>query len=140
MTDKPLPLSLLLMRWSVFLVMFMWTLDKFVNPGHATRIFEHFYFIPGVESTIIYGLAVAEMALLALFILGLYKRFSYGLVLLFHSVSTFSSFRQYLDPFEGAHLLFFAAWPMWAACVALYLLRDQDQLLTLPTRADLRAS
>jgi putative oxidoreductase len=130
MTVHRLPVALLTMRLSIFLVMFMWTVDKFVNPGHATRIFEYFYFIPGVESTFIYGLAVAEMLLLAVFLLGVQKRWSYGLVLLLHSVSTFSSFRQYLDPFEGSHLLFFAAWPMWAACVALYLLRDQDTLGT----------
>jgi putative oxidoreductase len=29
------------------------------------------------------------------------------------------------------NLLFFAAWPMLAACIALYLLRDQDTLLTV---------
>lgn len=127
---KHLPLSLLVLRLSVFLVMFMWTLDKFVNPSHAIRIFEHFYAIPGVETLAIYGLAVAEMLLLAAFLFGVWKRWSYGLVLLAHSASTFSSFRQYLDPFEGSHLLFFAAWPMWAACVALYLLRDEDRLMT----------
>ena len=33
---------------------------------------------------------------------------------------------MYLEPFD--HLLFFAAWPMLAACFALYLLRDDDTL------------
>jgi hypothetical protein len=33
--DKRLQWSLLLLRLTVFLVMFMWTIDKFVNPGHA---------------------------------------------------------------------------------------------------------
>ena len=28
-------------------------------------------------------------------------------------------------PFD--HLLFFAAWPMWAACIALFVLREHDQ-------------
>lgn len=42
-------------------------------------------------------------------------------VLLLHGISTLSSYRQYLDPFNN--LLFFAAWPMLAACFALYLLR-----------------
>ena len=130
MTVKYLPQSLLALRLSIFFVMFMWTVDKFVNPAHATSIFEHFYALPGVQTTVIYGLAVAELLLLTLFLFGIKKRWSYGFVLLLHSGSTFSSFRQYLDPFEGAHLLFFAAWPMWAACLALYLLRDEDRLLT----------
>jgi hypothetical protein len=42
-----------------------------------------------------------------------------------------SAFRQYLTLFEGSHLLFFAAWPMLAACAALYLLRDRDNRFTL---------
>jgi putative oxidoreductase len=44
-------------------------------------------------------------------------------------VSTFSSFRQYFDPFEN--LLFFAAWPMLAAIYALYSLRDLDIIWTV---------
>lgn len=36
------------------------------------------------------------------------------------------SYRQHLAPF--GHLLFFAAWPMLAACFALYALRDLDTL------------
>ena len=49
-----------------------------------------------------------------------------------HAGSTFSSWQQYLDPFN--HLLFFTAWPMLAACVALYVLRDQDTLLSIDGR------
>ena len=49
-------------------------------------------------------------------------------MLLFHSISTLSSYKQYFAPFEGPNLLFFAAWPMLAACLALYLLRDLDTM------------
>jgi len=40
--------------------------------------------------------------------------------------------RQYLNPWQN--LLFFAAWPMLAACVALYLLRDADTLLSVDAK------
>lgn len=132
MTDqKRLQISLLAMRLTVFLVMAIWTVDKFVNPGHAAVVFEKFYFIPGLGANLVYVLGAAEIVLLAAFVSGSFRTLTYGLVLALHSVSTFSSFRQYLDPFTGANLLFFAAWPMWGACVALFLLRAQDQLLTL---------
>jgi len=49
-----------------------------------------------------------------------------------HTVSTLSSYAQYLDPFNN--LLFFAAWPMLAACVALFLLRGHDTLLSWDAR------
>ena len=128
---KRLEISLLLLRLGVFVVMAVWTLDKFVNPAHAAGIFEKFYAVPGVGTALIWTLAVLEVLLVLAFVAGLYKRFTYGAVLLLHGVSTLSAFRQYLAPFEGSNLLFFAAWPMLAACVTLYLLRDQDKLLSL---------
>ena len=126
-----LQLSLLTMRLSVFVVMSMWTIDKFINPGHGAKIFEKFYFIPGLPETAMMGIAVLESIVLVGFVLGLFKKWTYGAVLLFHAVSTFSSWQQYLSPFEGPHLLFFAAWPMLAGCLLLFLLREEDSLWTL---------
>lgn len=71
----------------------------------------------------------ASRRLLLAFLVGYQKRVSYGLVLVLHGVSTLSSYAKYLEPFS--HLLFFAAWPMLAACVALYLLRDLDTRWTV---------
>lgn len=136
--NKSLSTALFGLRISVFLVMFMWTIDKFINPAHAGKIYEKFYFIAGMESSVLLILGAVELMILTLFLMGLYKKFSYGFVLILHTVSTLSSFKQYLSPFEGPHLLFFAAWPMLAACVTLYLLRDEDMILTIrkPVRSN----
>ena len=128
MTDR-LAWSLPALRLSVFVVMGMWTLDKFVNPAHASRVYAHFYKIGGLGPGAFQVIGALELALLAAFVVGFRKRLTYGLVLLLHAVSTLSSWQQYLDPWE--HLLFFAAWPMLAACLALYLLRDQDTKLVV---------
>lgn len=129
--DKKLQLSLLCLRLTVFLVMFMWTIDKFINPGHAAKVFEKFYYIAGVESVVMYAIGAIEIIILLLFLVGYKKKYTYGAVLALHAVSTLSSFKQYLAPFEGANLLFFAAWPMLAACITLFLLRDQDKKLSV---------
>ncbi len=121
-----IPIVLLLLRLSVFVVMLMWTIDKFVRPAHAISVLEHFYFLKGVGAVVIYALAAAELVLLIAFLLGLARRLTYGLVLLLHAMSTFSSYVQYFHPFEKGNILFFAAWPMLAACFALYYLRDLD--------------
>lgn len=126
--EQRLAISLLSLRLGVFVVMFMWTLDKFLRPDHAAGIFAGFYGIDGLDAGMSYLIGSLEMVLLAAFVLGLARRWSYGLVMVIHAVSTFSSWKQYLAPFEGPHLLFFAAWPMLAACLALYLLRDADRL------------
>lgn len=129
MTATRIQWSLLLIRVGVFIVMLMWTLDKFVQPEHSGKVFESFYGLSGWSEGIFLVVAVLEMLLILAFLIGMWKRMTYGLVLMLHSVSTFSAFSMYLDPFN--HLLFFAAWPMLAACITLYLLRDEDTLLTL---------
>ena len=126
--DKKLQLSLLFIRLTVFLVMFMWTIDKFINPGHSSKVFESFYYMAGLGANVMYAIGAIELVILLLFVAGYKKKYTYGAVLALHAVSTVSSFRQYLAPFDGPNLLFFAAWPMLAACFALFALRDQDKM------------
>ena len=120
---------LLALRLSVLLVMLVWTLDKFVNPGHAAGVYANFYSIRGLGPGVMYAIGGVELLVLAGFAVGVRKRLTYGAVLVLHAVSTLSSYRHYLAPFQN--LLFFAAWPMLAACFALYRLRDLDTAWTV---------
>jgi putative oxidoreductase len=122
--DQRIALSLLVLRLGVFLVMLMWTLDKLVKPDHAAQVYAHFYHIKGLSYAVSYLIGIGELLLILAFLVGFQKRFTYGAVLALHAVSTLGAYRQYFAPFSN--LLFFAAWPMLAACVTLYLLRDLD--------------
>lgn len=121
--EQRLPWALLALRIGVFIVMLMWTLDKFVAPDHAAGIFANFYGIGGLGNAIVYLIGAVELVIVLGFVLGIAKRWTYGIVFVLHAISTLSSFPMYLG-FDN--LLFFAAWPMLAACFALYLLRDHD--------------
>ena len=125
--DNKLQFSLLFLRLTVFLVIFMWTIDKFINPGHSAKIYESYYNIAGLGDVVMYAIGVIEIIILLLFLVGYKKKYTYSAILAIHTVSTLSAFKQYLAPFDGPNLLFFAAWPMLAACLALFLLRDQDR-------------
>ena len=127
--ERKLAISLLSLRIGVFVVMFMWTLDKFINPAHTGKVFAKFYGLEGLGGEALTVLACLQLVIVLAFAAGALRRYSYGAILLMHAGSTFDSWRQYLDPFD--HLLFFAAWPMLAACLALYLLREHDTLLSL---------
>jgi hypothetical protein len=116
---------LLALRLSVFIVMLMWTLDKFVNPTHAENVFSNFYGLGGFGEVVFLVIGVAELIIIGSFLVGYQKRWSYGAVLVLHAVSTFASYRQYMG---FGNLLFFAAWPMLAACYVLYMLRDLDTM------------
>jgi hypothetical protein len=130
MTDRRIPIALIALRIGIFILMAAWTVDKFVRPEHAAHVAEQFYFMKGVGRALVYASATMESALLVTFLLGIAKRLTYGAVLVLHGISTFSAFKQYVSPFQGPNLLFFAAWPALAACLALYLLRDLDTLTT----------
>jgi len=123
--------ALFSLRVGVFIVMFMWTLDKFINPNHAAAVFSKFYMIDGLNTAITYSIAILQMALVLGFLFGIKKRITYGAVLIMHTVSTLSSYAIYLDPWGPKNLLFFAAWPMLAAIYSLYILREDDTLLTI---------
>lgn len=132
MAKQKIARALLSLRLGVFVVMFVWALDKFVNPAHSGQVFEHFYKISGLSANAFTVLGVLQVLLVLAFVAGFKQRFSYGLVFLLHAVSTLSSWPMYLDAFNN--LLFFAAWPMLAACFALYYLRDMDTLFAMDHR------
>ena len=123
---KQLGISLLLLRLGIAAVFLIWTVDKFVNPGHAAAVFEKFYKVPGLSATMAYAVGAVQMLMVIAFTVGLFRTWTYGLILIMHAISTFSSWAKYLDPWTYPHLLFFAAIPMLSACVALFLLRRFD--------------
>lgn len=119
------------LRITVFLVMIMWTIDKFLNPGHAGAVFGHFYKIPGLEASAFTIIAVVQGLIVIAFLLGFMKRWSTLAVLAMHAVSTLTPMANYLDPYTNPNLLFFAAWPMLAGVAALYVLRDHDTFMSM---------
>ena len=131
--EKKFSVAMFFLRVSVLLVMAMWTFDKLIDPGHAAKVLQGFYALPGVGSSVIMALGAAELVLLVLFFFGILKTYTYGAILLLHALSTFSAFGKYMAPFDG-NLLFFAAWPMLAACVMLFLFRDQDTLFQFKSK------
>ncbi len=132
--EDRLPLALFFLRLGVFVVFFIWTVDKLLRPEHAASIFERYYFLGGLGRETAYLIGAVEMLLILGFLLGLAKRYTYGAVLILHAISTLATFAKYLAPFEAHNLLYFAAWPMLAACFALYMLRDLDTLWTISRR------
>lgn len=125
---KQLPVSLLIMRITIFLFLLPWVVDKFTEKGvdHTQRIFEHFYMIDGLPVAGSYAVGVLWALLLLAFVTGFKKRISYGLVMLFHGVGTVLTY-DVLNPFSDNHnMLFLAAIPVLGAMIALYLLRDHD--------------
>ena len=124
-----LRVALFLMRVSVFLVMIMWSLSKLLDPDGAAGIFEGLYYIQALGVASMAAVGLFQMAIEVLFLLGIARFWTYGFVLITHGISAIASWQQYLNPID--HMLFLAAIPMLAACLTLFLLRDDDQLFTM---------
>ena len=125
---KRLPVALLGLRLSLALVFAAWAADKFVNPDHGAAVFQGFYGMEAAPPTLAHAAGAVQAVLVAAFTLGIAKTWSYGAVLIMHAVTTAVSWKAYLGL---ENILFFSAWPMLAGLVALWLLRDEDRILTL---------
>jgi len=126
-TEK-LRLPLLIQRLALGVFMGIWTIDKFVNPSHASGIFSHFYGIPLAEN-LVWLPATAQLLILIGFLLGMFKMITYLLMFLIHSVSTLSTTGTLLAFYgEDGNLLFWAAVPVMAAFWLQFALRRYDTI------------
>ena len=76
-TQNRLQWSLLSLRLGVFVVMLMWSLDKFVNPSHSAIVFEHFYGLSGSTDTVAYILGSLQIILVFAFVVGFKKKHTF---------------------------------------------------------------
>jgi len=125
-SKQKLAWCLLILRLGIATVFVMWTIDKFINPAHSAAVFEGFYKVSGLTSGLTYAIGVAQSVLILAFIAGLFRTYSYGAILILHTISTLSSYMKYIDPWTSPNLLFFAAIPMLSACILLWVLRTHD--------------
>ncbi len=126
---RRLSISLLLLRLSLGLVMMVWAFDKILNPGHGAGVLDAFYGVSGVGEQIIRGMGMVQALIVLGFLLGVAKTWTYGAVLLMHTVTTLMTWKSYLEPLKN--ILFFSAWPMLAGLVTLFLLRSEDRIASL---------
>ena len=129
--DRTLEASLLLMRVAIAAFLIVWAIDKVIDPEHAQAVFAHFYFLD-FSTPILQALGFVQMALIVAFAVAFARFWTYGAVLLMHAVSTAATYAQLLRPWANeGQLLFWAAVPVLASMIALFLLRDQDRLLSV---------
>ncbi len=63
---------------------------------------------------------------------GMFKLCTYGAILAMHAVSSLSTYKELLNPYEPPNHLFWAAVPLLAALIALFLLWEENNLLNIP--------
>lgn len=130
--DTKLEVSLLIMRLAIAAFMLVWAVDKVIAPEHAHAVFSHFYF-SAPSPAVLKSIGFSQIAVVVAFAMGFARFWTYGAILLMHAASTASTYAQLLNPWGGdrPQLLFWAAVPVLAAMIALFVLRDRDRLLSV---------
>ena len=77
---------------------------------------------------------IIMMALLIAFVVGFKKKITYLLVFILHAVGTLMTLPKLIIGLESFYILFLAAIPAAAAMYLLYVLRDEDTMLTIDDR------
>jgi len=125
-----LKLPLFLTRLSIFYFLLPWQLMRFTNPEQITGIAKtHYKFTMPESLPLITG--VIMMAILLAFLLGVKKRISYALVFILHAIGTLMTLPKLIYGLESFYILFLAAIPTAFAMLLLYILRDEDTMLSL---------
>lgn len=128
--QQQLKIGLALIRLSTGIFFLIWSVEKIIKPETTQKIFAKFYMME-ISPTIAMSIGVLQTLLVLAFMAGLFKIWTYGAILGMHAVSTLSTFKELLNPYEALNHLFWAAVPLLAALIALFLLREEDLLLTI---------
>ena len=125
--------SLLLARISLGLLMLIWGVDKLVNVKHGLTVSEHFYLGAFNSATLLQAFGAAQMALGALIVLGIARRFTYPALLAITGATLLGVWRSVVDPWgwwlTGANVLFYPSLIIFAGSLVLWAFRDEDQLV-----------
>lgn len=128
--DRPLIWSLAILRFSTGAFFLIWALEKIFAPEIARRVFETFYFSSPSDTMLLLA-GLLQLLFVLAFMAGFFRFWTYGALLAMHAVSVVSSFPRLLDPFTPPNHLFWAGVPVLGLLVALFLLRNRDNLFTL---------
>lgn len=124
--------SLLALRISLALLMLVWGLDKFANPGHGAAVAERFYggvlagegFMPllgGLQIVLAVGVG-----------LGVFRRYLYPVLAGVTGVTLLGVWRSVVDPWgwflEGTNALFFPSLVIFVGALVLVAFMDEDTL------------
>lgn len=133
-----LAVGLFVMRIVLGLFMLQWTIEKFVLPKATTMIFGKYLGID-LSANMPMMLGCIEVVIVIAFLLGAYRRLSYGLILLFNIISIGSTWQNLIDPYgllSGGkpNHLFTAGVVVLATSWLLYWLRDADTKWSFDTK------
>ena len=125
--------SLFLTRFSVGWLMVIWGVDKLVDVDHAVRLSDAFY--AGIISAPLVWqvLGVAQTALGILVVVGLFRKYTYPILLTITGITLISVWASVIDPWgwflEGTRVLFFPSTTVFFASLVIMAFQEEDTIV-----------
>ena len=91
-------LALLILRAGLVWFMFLWAIHKIITPKQYQGLVKHFDGIE-VSLTQVYATGGLQIAICVLALIGIFRPFAYGALLLMHFFTVTRQIDRYLDPF-----------------------------------------
>ena len=130
--DRNLELSLCLMRISTAIFLLVWAVAKFANVKQQQGVFATFYGWQAIAPETLAMIGAAQVLLILAFAAGAFKTWTYAGILLMHGAGTLAGWSRMIPPYgPGASMTFWAAVPVLAGILALFMLRERDRLLSV---------
>lgn len=150
---RKIEISLFIIRISTAIFLGLWASLKFIRPEWAENIVKGSYKLKnlGLESLPVeaaYGMGVLQLAIVIAFAFGLWRFWTYGLMMAMSAVGVIGSIGAllpYFHPETGELLMGYARFPRnlmltsiptLGALIALFIMRDMDNLFSLSARKD----
>ena len=130
MEQQQLKIGLLLIRLSTGVFFLIWSIEKLISPEITQKVFSRFYLLE-ISPTMSVGIGIFQTLIVLAFMVGIFKTWTYGAILGMHGISTLSTYKELLNPYQPPNHLFWAAVPLLAALITLFLLRRKDRLLNI---------
>lgn len=129
-------LCLFFCRLAVFIIFLAWTQIKITRPEDSITLAQSFFLMPELSTTFMVAFGVFELAILVLFVLGLFKPITrvFFLFLSIVAVSVPEVLAGYITAITTvAHptILYFTGFCLLACSFAVFYLRDHDTLFSL---------
>lgn len=146
-----LEIALFIIRITSAIFLGLWATLKFIRPEWTQNIFKGAYRLKefGLETLPVeasYALGGAQILIVLAFALGMWRSWTYGLMVLMSAAGVMGSLGSYINFNEQGELiaaytkyprnLMLTAIPTLGGLIALFMLRDFDNFLTLSRRRD----
>ncbi|MEM9231882.1 MAG: hypothetical protein AAGB10_19995 [Pseudomonadota bacterium] len=97
-TDRRDALALFILRLGLIWFLFLWAIHKVITPGQYQQLARHF---DDVDLSLlqVYGIAAAQLLVLGLALVGIFRPFTYGAMAVMHLFTVLRRWERFLDPF-----------------------------------------